>query len=111
MEKTRPKEAATTTAPAAKTAVAAVPKKKSAEDAVAELEQRLAALGGPTSASAGVSAGGPVNEEVELEPPPPYTFPSPQQQPPPPANPVAPAMAPTEREQVKGGKNALLVST
>ena len=82
MEKPRPKVEEEKAAPI---------KKKSAEEAVAELEQRLAALGGPSPAA--VVAEAPVTVQAQA--------------------PVAPPVAPPAVEQpkeVKGGKNALLVS-
>ena len=82
MEKPRPKVEEEKAAPI---------KKKSAEEAVAELEQRLAALGGPSPAA--VVAEAPVTVQAQ--------------------SPVAPPAVPPAVEQpkeVKGGKNALLVS-
>lgn len=80
MEKPRPKVEEEKAAPI---------KKKSAEEAVAELEQRLAALGGPSPAA--VVAEAPVTVQAQ--------------------SPVAPPAVPPAVEQpkeVKGGKNALL---
>ena len=74
-------------------------KKKSAEEAVAELEQRLAALGGPSP----VFEEEPVTRDVPLTVPPPTAAPpAPTGRPPSVEQPAA--------AQVKVGKNALLVS-
>lgn len=81
MEKPRPK-AAEEKQPA---------KKKSAEEAVEELEKRLAALGGPSPDVMEAPAEDLLNLSAPVAPPP------------------AAVAPPPEIKEVKGGKNALLV--
>lgn len=70
---------------------AAAPKKKTAEEAVQELEQRLAMLGGPSAPATTAPEGDALGF----------------------ATPAAPPAPPVEaaKPEMKGGKNALLVSS
>jgi hypothetical protein len=92
MEKPKPKEEQT--APAVK--------KKSAEEAVQELEKRLAALGGPSPpVQAAPATNGATSAFLDFAKPPAPEAAT--------ATPASAAVAPGPA-QVRGGKNALLVS-